>query len=133
MTGRSDEVEHGVDSVVPEAGVTLDTGLLGQDVVVLSLEVSDDFGKAIEIESAPKYRMILIGRGGAPSLVVDLVTETRGINNGERDAGSLLIKLELCITGQTSIGDLWTVMVNRTNGHGLDLDALLDVGGSGII
>lgn len=35
----------------------------------------------------------------APGLIVDLVTETRGINNGERDASSLLVELELCIVG----------------------------------
>lgn len=29
-----------------------------------------------------------------PLLIVDLVTEARCINNGERDAGSLVIKLE---------------------------------------
>lgn len=43
MAGRGDEVKHGVDTVVPEARVTLDTRLLGQDVVILSLEVADDF------------------------------------------------------------------------------------------
>lgn len=43
MTGRGDEVKHGVDTVVPEARVTLDTRLFGQDVVILSLEVADDF------------------------------------------------------------------------------------------
>lgn len=38
----------------------------------------------------------------APGLIVDLVTETRGINDGEGDASSFLIKLEFCIAGQTS-------------------------------
>ena len=47
MAGRGDEVEQGVDSVVPEARVTLDTGLLGQDIIVLSLKVSDDFGETV--------------------------------------------------------------------------------------
>lgn len=48
MTGGSDEVEHGMDSVVPEARVTLDARLLGQDVIVLPLQVSDNLRKAAE-------------------------------------------------------------------------------------
>ena len=40
MAGRGNEVEHGMDTVVPESRVTLDTRLLGQDVIVLSLKVS---------------------------------------------------------------------------------------------
>ncbi len=42
VTGGSDEVEHGVDAVVPETRVTLDTGLLGKDVIVLPLEVANN-------------------------------------------------------------------------------------------
>ena len=47
MTSWGDEVQHGMHSVVPESRVTLDTRLLGQDIVILSLEVADDFGEAI--------------------------------------------------------------------------------------
>ena len=39
----------------------------------------------------------------APGLIVDLVTETRGINDGEGDASTLLIKLKFCKAGQISI------------------------------
>ena len=46
MTSGSNEVEHGMNSVVPETRVTLDTRLLGKDVIVLTLEVSDNLGKA---------------------------------------------------------------------------------------
>ena len=42
MAGRGDEVEHGVHAVVAEARVTLDARLLGQNIIVLSLEVADD-------------------------------------------------------------------------------------------
>ena len=42
VTRGRDKVEEGVNTVVPEAGVTLDTRLLGQDVVVLAFEVADD-------------------------------------------------------------------------------------------
>lgn len=30
-----------------------------------------------------------------PSLVINLVTETRGIDNGQGDAGAFIVKLEL--------------------------------------
>jgi hypothetical protein len=43
VSGRGDEVKHGVDTVVSEARVTLDTGLFGQNIIVLSLEVTNDF------------------------------------------------------------------------------------------
>lgn len=49
-----DEVEHGMDTVVPEPRVTLDTRLLGQNVVVLPLEEADDFREAGRRESVPK-------------------------------------------------------------------------------
>lgn len=43
MAGGCDKVEHGVDTVVPEARVTLDTRLLCQNVVILPLEEANDF------------------------------------------------------------------------------------------
>lgn len=42
VAGRCDEVEHGMDTVVPEARVTLDTRLLCQNVVILPLEEADN-------------------------------------------------------------------------------------------
>ena len=42
VTGWGDKVEKGVNTVVPEAGVTLDTGLLGQNIIVLSLKVPNN-------------------------------------------------------------------------------------------
>ena len=42
MAGGGDKVEQGVNAVVPEARVTLDTRLLSQNVIVLSLEVAND-------------------------------------------------------------------------------------------
>lgn len=42
MASRRDKVQQRVNTVIPETGVTLDTALLGQDIVVLTLEVADD-------------------------------------------------------------------------------------------
>lgn len=46
MTSRGDEVKHSVNSVISKSRVTLDSRLLGQDVIVLALEVAENFGKA---------------------------------------------------------------------------------------
>ena len=46
MAGRSDEVEQSMDTIVTESRVTLDTRLLCENVIVLSLEVPNDFTKA---------------------------------------------------------------------------------------
>lgn len=46
MACGRDEVKQGVDAVVPEARVTLDAGLLAEDVVVFALEVAQNFLEA---------------------------------------------------------------------------------------
>ena len=46
MACRGDEVQHDMHAVVPEARVTLDTALFSKNVIVLSLEVSNDLRKA---------------------------------------------------------------------------------------
>lgn len=69
-----------------------------------------------------------------PGLVVDLVTKTRGINNGEGDPRSLLVELELCRASQSSvILPRVEVLLIRTDSHGLDLDAFLDMGAVGVV
>ena len=42
MAGGSDEVKHGMDTVVPETRVTLDARLLGKNIIVLPLEVANN-------------------------------------------------------------------------------------------
>lgn len=76
MAGRSDEVQQHMDAVVAESGVTLDSGLLGDNVVVLSFDVANQLCKA--------------------GLVVDIVTEARRVNDRQRDAGAFLVELEFC-------------------------------------
>ena len=46
MASRGNEIKHGMNTVVPEAGVTLDSGFLAQNIVVLPLEISNDLGEA---------------------------------------------------------------------------------------
>ena len=42
VTGWGDEVEQAVNTVVPKPGVTLDTRLLGQNVIILAFEMTHD-------------------------------------------------------------------------------------------
>ena len=47
VSSRRDEVQKSMDTVVAEAGITLDTRLLCENVVVLPLEVTDDLLEAM--------------------------------------------------------------------------------------
>ena len=47
MACGGDKVQKSVYSVVPEARITLDTRLFCQDVIVLTLKMSNDFLKAV--------------------------------------------------------------------------------------
>lgn len=46
MTRRRDEVKQGMNTIVPESRITLDTRFLCQDIIVLMLEVAHDFREA---------------------------------------------------------------------------------------
>jgi hypothetical protein len=46
MASGCDEVQQHVHTIVAETGVTLDAGLLGENVIVLSLEEANDLGEA---------------------------------------------------------------------------------------
>lgn len=92
MTGRGDEVEEGVNTVVAEARVALDAALLGENVVVLPLEVAHDLAKAVvSSASAPSYGLEK-QVDDVRELVVDLVTETGSVDDGEGDANAVLVE-----------------------------------------
>jgi len=60
MASRCDEVEKNVHSVVSESWITLDSGLLCENVVVLAFKVSNNFAEAGNGEPSPrKDRTIL--------------------------------------------------------------------------
>lgn len=50
VTGRCDEVQQNVHTVVAESGVTLNTRFLCENVIVLTLEVADDLSEAVDSE-----------------------------------------------------------------------------------
>ncbi len=47
MTSGGDEVEEGVYPVVPETGVTFDTGLFSENIIILAFKVANDLLEAI--------------------------------------------------------------------------------------
>ena len=47
MACRCDEVEQGMDTVIPESGVTLDTRFFREDVIILTLKMSNDLREAM--------------------------------------------------------------------------------------
>ena len=60
MAGRGDKVEQGVHPIVAEARVTLDAGLLGKNIVVLTLEVARDLTETKKYTSEKLRFYILI-------------------------------------------------------------------------
>jgi hypothetical protein len=78
-----------------------------------------------------------IPKQDVPGLIVDLVTEAGGVDNGKGDASTLFIKLcssisQGSIIGETCVGKRrWSR--RRTDVKGLDLHALFNVGGVGVI
>jgi len=46
MSGRRDEVQQAMNSVVSEASLTSDAGFFGKNIVVLTLKISNDFLEA---------------------------------------------------------------------------------------
>lgn len=120
VAGGRDEVEEDVHAVVAEAGVTLDARLLGEDVVVLSLEVANDLGEASKSAQSGVQGEV------EPGLVVNLVAESRRVDYCQADAGAFLVEL----WAQSAPFRQRTL---RTNGDGLDFDAILDVGHGGVV
>jgi hypothetical protein len=81
MPGGSDKVEQCMDTVVAEAGVTLDTGLLCENIIVLSLEISYNFTKAFILSA--NFEAVCPTKSSLPCLVINLVSETRCIDDGQ--------------------------------------------------
>lgn len=105
VASGGDKVEESVNTIVSEARVTLDAGLLSQNIIVLSLQVANDLGEAVEDDVLADFMCIWGGRpalvgmvylADVPGLVVNLVAEAGSVDDGQGDAGALLIQLELC-------------------------------------
>ena len=79
-----------MDAVIPEARVTLDTGLFGENVVVLALKVASDLAEPSRLSDQSEGG----GRSHARGFVVNVVPKARGVNDGQRNTHTVL--LELC-------------------------------------
>jgi hypothetical protein len=88
VTVGRDEVEQGMNALVFEPRVTFDSRLLGEDIIVLLLEISNDRRE---------------GR-----FVVDVVTEPGRITNGEADGHAILVQLDRLLLDFDVRGTLWS-------------------------
>lgn len=103
MAGRSDKVQERMDTVIIKPRVTLDTRLLGENIVVLALEVARDLLEAIMFHPTLVSGLKRTTRDASlfrepqlnslPRLIVNLVTETGGIDDSQGNPSSLLLKL----------------------------------------
>jgi len=89
-----------MDAIVAESWVTLDPRLLGKNVIVLSLKVANNLGKAV-FALQPKYHNGAMLSGFAlgwkiPCFVVNLITESRSVHDSEGDACAFLVEFQLC-------------------------------------
>jgi hypothetical protein len=130
VAGGSDEVEQRMNTIVAEAGITLDTGLLCKNVVVLSLEIANNFTEAF-LWSVTFETIILQCLSYLASLsiwspkpgVSTMVKEMRVPSSSNSSSARYqhlyrLVYHRICM---------------RTNGDGFDSDTLLDVGVCSII
>jgi hypothetical protein len=126
MARRCDEVQQDVHTVVAEARVTLDTRLLGDDAIVLALEVSDDFLEATSgsartyLSSRGTYLASLSTWSPNPG-VSTMVSEMRVPSSSSSGTGSAN-----CAANDNPLS-------RHTDGDGLDLDALLNVCRGGVV
>lgn len=75
VAGRCDEVKENVDAVVAESRVTLDSRFFGKNVIVLSLEVSNNLGEAVTAQrysSSYRASICLCIRGAVSSYLASL-------------------------------------------------------------
>lgn len=124
VTGRCDEVEKGVDTVVAETRVTLDSRLLGQDVIVLSFQEANDLREST-LRQAKKDGGIRCQYASLSLLylaldfvlvysrifVVDVVAETRGVYDGEANAHTVLLKFDMYWLDANTLFDVSSLRV----------------------
>lgn len=81
-----------MDTIIAETRVTLDTRLLGENVIVLSLEIANNFTKALSLlvmfEPCASMELVI------PCFVVNLISEAGGVHDGKRDAGSFFVQFQ---------------------------------------
>ena len=123
------EVQQNVHTVVAESGVTLNTRFLCENVIVLTLEVADDLSKAAAVSE------------GAISTDAAVPTWPR-YRSGRRNRGYRRWSVRCVCPPHQVLGCVsWKCSSQLgscsrdglTDCDGLNLDALLDVGGAGVV
>lgn len=132
MTSGCDKVEQDVNTVVAESGVTLDTGLLSQNVVVLALEVANDFAKATYACQYGASELMGTRAAHLDSLSTwspnpGVSTTVNEIRVPSSSSSSSVDEYEHRGSGEDSLSGY------RTNGDGLYLNTSLDVCIGGIV
>jgi hypothetical protein len=120
-----------MNTIVPEARITLDSGLLGQDIIVLSLEIADDFGEADDRQ-----------HGSVASQALHNLTLLRCLS-GRRTLGyqrsrgrcACLPRQARVLAGNVSecAAHRYERLRERTNCDRLDLHTILDMGAVRVI
>lgn len=95
MSSGRDEVEQCMNSVVPETRISLDSGLLCKNVIVLTLEVTDDLLEARgakELSQAAFQPRAKNGREYIRRLVVDIVSKSWSVDNRQSDTDAVFLQ-----------------------------------------
>jgi hypothetical protein len=93
-----------MNSVVPKARVTLDARLLRKMIVVLPFKVTNNPREAEMVQLVlllviASYLYKVKPMSFSPSLVINVVSEAGRVDDGEGDAGTILLQLYLCGAG----------------------------------
>ena len=80
-------------SVVAEAWVTLDTRLLGENVIVLALEVTHDL---LETMCSGQWWKCTVKMSYARELIVNVITESRSVDDGQSNTDAILLEFFGC-------------------------------------
>lgn len=97
MASRSDEVEQGVNTIITESWITFNARLFCKNVVVLPFEIANDFSEAARMMLVRGHLNHTVQILVSPSLVIDLVSKARSINDSQRYARSLLIQFQFFV------------------------------------
>ena len=87
MPCRCDEVEQSMNTIILEPWITLDSRLFSKDIIILTLEVLDNLGKAEDHIREKR----LVGCINMPIFVVDLVSKSGSVHHGERDTSAFFV------------------------------------------
>lgn len=132
VASGSDKVEKGVDPVVAEARITLDTRLFSQNIIVLTLDVASDFSKT---KMGNSQLCVQKGRGCHNSTHVNslsILSPKPGVSTIVKEMRTPSSSSSTLFHSQSSVTQKWKAPL-LTDIDGLDSDSLFDVSSVWII